>query len=159
MNINLEYPLFRFIVPPSIFYGILLFSNVNIHFSYNPDSLIIFVALGFIISAIGTLIARLIDFINRPAWYNPTNEIEYWTRVGDRKEYLRNKIENVWGFYSMNINVCVSILSATTIILFLHSGVQWYFVLGLFILLMLFSSLAALSYKKIFNVGEIYSKK
>ena len=62
MNINLEQPLFRFIVPPSIFYVILAFSNFDGIFSLgNFISITIFITLGLVLSAVGTCIARLFD--------------------------------------------------------------------------------------------------
>jgi len=116
----------------------------------------LFVAGGFIISAIGTLVARIVDTIKKPIWLNPDKEIEYWKKLGDLKnEYLQKKVEVTWGFYSMNVNAAVAIgLALLVHCLYSKSDHFPLLVLAIVVLFSLFVYLAWLTYQKVNIAGE-----
>ena len=72
--------------------------------------LILFIASGFVISAIGELTMRIIDLLVKPLWVDPIEELKHWRRLKNEKEYVMSKIERVWSFYAMNVNSVIALV-------------------------------------------------
>ncbi len=145
-------------MPPCILYSLLFYFSVNEKLQIDDSkfiSVIIFITIGFIISAIGTVIARIIDTCQnpKPDWYTPEGEMKHWDKIGLGSDYFQNKLENAWGFYSMNINSSVAIILAITQV-FSRETNNCYSVLVLCVLLGVFAYLARLSYRKVFESGK-----
>lgn len=147
MSVDLKDSLFRFVVPPCIFWTISYFFSTQF-FDLNIKetssiNIIVFIASGFVIAALGTTVAWIIEKIFEPAWFQ--SPFEYWRNIAKEPEYVRGKIETVWRFYTMNLNSVVAIVFA---LLFHFYQLHEMLNLGVFLVLILFSLLSLYNYRK-----------
>ena len=154
MNIELKDSLFRFIVPPCLFWAS-FFSFTNIQVT-SADVItdafvviVIFIASGFLIAALGTISCKVIDSFFKPAWKK--KELEYWKKIALQGEYVQKKIERTWSFYSMNVNSLSALICSLLII-------HFYFGFGAYIWLLLpisiFVILVTINYRKNASIAK-----
>lgn len=170
MNIDLKTDFLRFLVPPSLFWSALILSNNidHIFIRYNILSQdlwifsLIFIATGFIISAMGALITYWIDEWKKPVWRTAEGEIKYWEQISCKGNYFSKKIEANWHFYYLNLNSVLA-LSLSLIVMFYKYWrncelIKFVIVMiPMMLLMLLFISLAKKNYQRAKKFGDIIS--
>lgn len=157
MNIDLKNSLLRFTVPPSLFYSLLYLRDVELLplstgeeiLTQTTVLLIIFVACGFSIAAVGLFFSWLVEQATQPPWLG--RETIYWEDIGKTREYTQRKIETVWSFYSMNMN---SVLAVFAAIIYIHHKTGEHPGGLVLILLSTFVWSTVLNYQKVFRIAK-----
>lgn len=168
MILDLKEGLFRFIVPPCLFWSILYLLGTltpSLIGIYADSSvmvtllLIIFVMSGFVIGAVGTLVCFLIELIvevtnkkKHPAWFR--KEISYWDKIAKREEYIKGKIETTWNFYTMNINSAAAVVLVIPTLYYFTGNLSSINVFYFLSVLLLFTSIALLNLQKILRIAS-----
>src|SRR3989344_6488942 len=170
MNIDFKMELLRFLVPPSLFWSILILSsNINQSISINQfftcNNILlqstwwifsfIFISTGLIISAIGAFIIYWVDEWQKPVWQTAKKEITHWEKISAKGEsgYFSKKIEAKWHFYYLNLNSVLALLGALVVIIYEHWGNCELIIFNVIsvgiIMMLIFGSLAKINYQRV----------
>jgi len=153
MNIDLKDSLLRFFVPASIFFSISYWFSDNFQTSVESINIFIltvhFVAFGFFIGALGTVLQIGIEWMFSSPWRK--DPLQYWEIVGSNS-YIQNKIEKTWSFYTLNLYSLVAAI--LTLIYCASISISTTEKLVIILVSCLFLYLTIFNFRKITNIAK-----